>query len=289
MSQPLISVILVNYNSGQALLDCLGDLAREAERAPLEILVVDNASSDGSLGAARQAHPEHVYLENRINLGFARACNQALELAGGDFFMLLNPDTRVEDGAVFALGNYLAEHPRVGALGPKILDPGGEVQLSARSAQGPATLLFHRYSLLTRLFPDNALSRRYLLSDWNHDSHREVDWLSGAALMVRREAVKAAGPMDGGFFLFHEDVDWCKRIKESGFQVVYWPGAAIIHEIGISKDKGSFVLLRIRHRSMIRFVHKHYRGLGPLLMFADMTIGLRFGLMSALKLFRKKS
>ncbi len=289
MSKPLISVILVNYNSGQALLDCLDDLAREADRTPLEILVVDNASSDGSLEKVQKVHPGPAYLKNRANLGFARACNQALARAGGDFFMLLNPDTRVEEGALSALGGYLAGHPRVGALGPRILDPSGQVQLSARSSQGPTTLLFHRYSLLTRIFPGNALSRRYLLSDWDHESEREVDWLSGAALMVRREAVEAAGPLDGGFFLFHEDVDWCKRIKEAGFKVVYWPQATIFHEIGISKDKSSFVLLRIRHRSMIRFVHKHYRGLGPLLMVADLVIGLRFGLMSALKAFRKKS
>lgn len=289
MSNRLITVILVNYNSGEALPLCLGDLAREALNSPLEIIVVDNASQDDSLPRAEAAHPRFLYLKNRLNLGFARACNQGIALAKGDFVMLLNPDTRVSAGALSTLRRYLSDHPEVGAVGPKILDPSGTVQLSARSSQGPAALLFHRYSLITRFSPNNALSRKYLLSDWDHDSEREVDWLSGAALMVRQEAVEAAGPLDGKFFLFHEDVDWCKRIREAGFKVSYCPQATIRHEIGISKDKSSFVLLRIRHRSMIRYVHKHFSGLGPLLVVPDLIIGLRFGLMSVLKLFRKRS
>ncbi len=287
MNKPLVSVVLVNYNSGGALADILGDLAREA--GPLEVLVVDNASSDDSLERARKAHPEAKYIENSFNFGFARGCNMALSRARGRHLMLLNPDTRLEEGAIRTLAAFLEADPRVGAVGPKILDPAGTVQLSARSAQGPEALLFHRYSLLTRFFPDNPLSRRYLLSDWDHDSEREVDWLSGAALMVRREAYQAAGPLDEGFFLFHEDVDWCRRIGEAGYRIAYCPRAVILHEIGISKDKSSFDLLRYRHRSMIRYVHKHYRGLGPLLISADLIIGLRFGLMSALRLFRKKS
>ena len=289
MSRPLISLVLVNYNSGRALAEVLGDLAREAETTPLEVLVVDNASSDNSLALARGVFPGAVFIENRFNLGFARGCNLALARARGEFLMLLNPDTRVEQGALAALASFLTDHPGVGAVGPKILDPDGTTQLSARSAQGPEALLFHRYSLLTRFFPENPVSRRYLLSDWDHGSEREVDWLSGAALMVRREAYEAAGPLDGEFFLFHEDVDWCKRIREAEFGVVYCPRAVIRHEIGISKDKSSYDLLRYRHRSMIRYVHKHYRGLGPLLIAADLVIGLRFGLMSALRPFRKRT
>ncbi len=289
MSDPQISIIVVNYNAGEALTRCRHDLEQEALTTPLEVLVVDNASEDNSLVRALEACPNFRYLRNTRNIGFARACNQAIEKAKGRFIMLLNPDTRVIAGALPDLSRYLDEHPGTGAVGPKILDPKGTIQLSARSAQGPEALLFHRYSLMTRFFPGNVLSRRYLLSDWGHDSEREVDWLSGAALMVRREAIQAAGPLDEGFFLFHEDVDWCKRIREAGYKISYYPGAAIEHEIGISKDKSSFVLLRIRHRSMIRYVHKHYRGLGPFLIAADLVIGLRFGLMSALNLFRKTS
>ena len=287
MSAPLVSIVLVNYNSGGALKNCLDDLAREAGGQSLEVLVVDNASQDSSLETARSAHPGFVYLLNRVNVGFARACNQALALAKGRFLMLLNPDTRLKPGALAELAGYLEERPEVGAVGPKILDPQGTVQYSARSAQGPLALLFNRYSLLTRLWPDNPVSRRYLLSHWDHDSEREVDWLSGAALMVRREAVAAAGLMDEDFFLFHEDVDWCRRIQAAGFRIMFNPAAVVEHRIGISLDKGSIRLLAVRHRSMIHYVHKHHRGLGPLLLLADLAIGWRFGLLATGLLIRK--
>ena len=285
--QPLVSVIVVSYNPGPCLRLCLDDLQEEGLSSPLEVMVLDNASTDGVWEGVAQAHPWAIYHKNSCNLGFARACNQGLTAARGRYLMLLNPDTRLKPGALAELAGYLEERPEVGAVGPKILDPQGTVQYSARSAQGPLALLFNRYSLLTRLWPDNPVSRRYLLSHWDHDSEREVDWLSGAALMVRREAVAAAGLMDEDFFLFHEDVDWCRRIQAAGFRIMFNPAAVVEHRIGISLDKGSIRLLAVRHRSMIHYVHKHHRGLGPLLLLADLAIGWRFGLLATGLLIRK--
>lgn len=282
-----LTVIIVTYNSGPNPGRLLADLAREAEILDLEVMVIDNASTDGFHDTFRAEHPWARFRENACNLGFARACNQGLRQGRGRYLMLLNPDTRVKAGCLRAMVDYLDESPEVGAVGPKILNPDGTIQLSARSKQGPEAFLFNRYSLLTRLWPSNVCSRRYLLSDWDHDSVREVDWLSGAALMVRREAIERAGLMDERFFLFHEDVDWCQRIKAEGLKVVFYDRAEVFHEIGISKNKASLRLLQIRHRSMILYVHKYYRRWGPLLWLADLAIGLRFGLLAASNLFRK--
>ncbi len=284
---PLISVILVNYNQAECLGECLSDLMKEAEQTPLEVMVIDNASTDGSPNEACRAHAWVNFRANPVNLGFARACNQGLREASGGYLMLLNPDTRLKPGALASLARFMAAHPQAGAVGPKILDPDGGVQYSARRVQGPGAFLFNRYSLLTRLWPTNPFSRRYLLSDWDHASPREVDWLSGAALMVRREVLDAVGLMDEAFFLFHEDVDFCQRIKAAGFKVMFCPEAEVIHAVGISKHKGSIRLLRIRHQSMIHYVHKHHRRLGPLLWLADLGIAWRFGLLALGALLRR--
>jgi len=286
---PEVSVVLVSYNCGRDLVVCLDDLAREAERIPLEAIVIDNCSADDSAQACRLNHPWVELIVNRANLGFARAVNQGLKRARGRFFMLLNPDTRLVPGALSEMAAFLGDHPRAGAVGPKILDFDGSIQLSARRTQTPLAFLFNRYSLLTQLWPSNPLSRRYLLSDWDHDSPREVDWLSAAALMVRREAVERAGLMDEGFFLFHEDVDWCRRIGQAGFGIFFWPRAQVVHRIGISKERSSPRLIAIRHRSMIHYVHKHYAGLGPLLWLADLAIALRFGLLAGLGMMRRRN
>ncbi len=278
---PAVSVVVVAYNSGPDLAECLADLRREAESLPLEAIVVDNASSDGSLEPAAAANPEAVVIKNRINLGFAAAANLGFAAAAGRHLMALNPDCRLLPGALSELVEYLDRHPEVGALGPKIYDPDGGVQLSARGPQTPLAFLFNRYSLLTRLWPDNPVSRRYLMSDWDHDRVREVAWLSGAALMLRREVVERIGFFDERFFLFHEDVDLCRRIVQAGFKVVYLPRAEIVHRIGISKRRDSVRLLQIRHRSMIHYIHKHYRRLGPLLWLADLAVAWRFGLTAA--------
>ena len=282
-----VSIVIVSHDSGASLPGLLADLERERELVELEVIVVDNASIDGGLQAAEEAHPWVRPLANRANLGFARASNQGLRLAAGRYLMILNPDIRLRPGSIKTLAGFMDQNPDLGAVGPRIVDPDGEVQYSARSAQGPANFLFNRYSLLTRLWPDNPVSRRYLLADWDHDTCRRVDWLSGAALMVRREVVERVGLLDEAFFLFHEDVDWCKRIGQGGFEIVFCPLAQVSHEIGISKERGSVRLIQIRHQSMIHYVHKHYRRLGPLLWLADLAIGLRFGWQAAMSLIRR--
>lgn len=275
---PVVSVIIVAYNSGDDLTACLGDVRRQAKSLPLEAIVVDNASTDGAPQAARAAYPETTLIESRVNLGFGRGINRAFAQSSGQYVMLLNPDCRLGPEALAKLAEYLGDNPQVGIVGPRIRDFDGSVQFSARGKQGPLAFLFHRSSLLTRLWPDNPVSRRYLLSGWDHDAPAEVAWLSGAAMMLPRRVMESLKGFDERFFLFQEDVDLCRRAAEAGYRVVYWPGAEVRHRIGISQSRDSVRLLAVRHRSMMHYLRKYYAWLGPGLWLADLLIGWRFGL-----------
>ena len=185
-----LTIVIVNYNAGPALTDCLDSLYREMDAGlNLEVRLVDNASTDGSLARAAAGRPWVKVTANHYNFGFARAVNQALREATGRYWMLLNPDTGVKPGALPKLIAFAEDHPTAGAIGPRIIDPDGRIQYSARTAQGPEAFLFNRYSLMTRLWPDNPVSRRYLMSDWDHDQ------VAGGGLAVRGGP---AGPARGG-------------------------------------------------------------------------------------------
>ena len=139
---------------------------------------------------------------------------------------------------------------------------------------------------MTQLFPRNRFSRDYLLTDWDHSSMREVDWLSGACLMVRRAAVERVGPMDEFFFMFNEDVDWCRRFKLAGWKVVYEPAACVVHHIGSSRKRVAPRVILERHRGMIHYFHKHHPVPAPLAWLVDVVLLLRAGLMVAANALR---
>ncbi len=263
MGSPVLSITIVNFNKGSFLLACLDSLYKTAGDISLEVIVVDNNSSDGTGEILPTLYPGVRLILNSANLGFARATNQALALARGSFILLLNPDTVVMEGALQTLVDFLKANPGVGAVGPQMVGPDGAIQLSCRRFPGYSTALFGHYSLLTRWFPRNRFSRRYLLSDWDHAETREVDWISGACLMTRREVLERVGFLDEQFFLFNEDVDWCKRVREAGWKVVYLPAARVVHYIGASKDKIPSALVIARHRGMVHYYLKHLSR-GPL-------------------------
>ena len=188
-----LSVVVVNWNAGLALGECLDALfASEPTGAPLEVFVVDNASTDGSPARALRGHSGVRLIQNRDNASFARAANQALREAGGELTLLLNPDVVLAPTALPRLADFLTDHAEAAAAGPKLLNPDGSLQGSARRDPSPWTGLFGRTTLLTRLFPGNPLSRRELPAlGQQGDAPLEVDWVSGACLMVRRAALCA--------------------------------------------------------------------------------------------------
>lgn len=254
----LLSTVTVGYFSREPLLQCLEGLMAETAGLEAETVVVDNASTDGTLEAVARAFPRVRSIANTENVGYARAVNQGIAATTGEFVIVMNPDCTIRAGAVSTLIGYLREHPRTGVAGPKLVNTDGSLEFSARGFPDHFTFLFNRYSLLTRLFPNNRHTRRYLLSDWDHASARDVDWLSGAFLMVRRAAIDQVGGMDEAFFMFNEDVDWCRRLKHAAWAVSYVPEAVVVHHMGASRSKVSNQVILERHRGMIHYFHKHH-------------------------------
>lgn len=285
-----LSVILVSYRSPALLLAGLRALRADAGAAgiALDVVVVDNDSRDGTLERLAREAPEARVIANHENTGYARAVNQGLAATGGEFALIMNPDCEVHPGALRALLDHAAARPRAGLVGPRIVNPDGSLEYSARSFPDPFAFLFNRYSLLTRLFPRNPWSRRYLLTDWDHASARTVDWVSGACLLARRAAVAEVGGMDEAFFMFNEDVDWCRRMGQAGWSVDYEPAATVTHHVGASRSRVAARVVWSRHLGMIHYFRKHHPA-SPLLAWpAAALILLRGALMVAANALRPR-
>ena len=282
-----LSTIIVNYRSRDALRACLNTLAAAAPGLAVQTVVVDNDSRDGTLQMLESEFPAAIRIANAANVGYARAVNQGLRVATAPFVLIMNPDCELKPAAARRLVEFLESHPRAAIAAPRILNPDGSLEFSARSFPGPWTFLFNRYSLLTRLFPRNRWSRRYLLSDWDHASIREVDWVSGACLVARRAAIDPVGGMDEAFFMFNEDVDWCRRMKDAGWSVTYVPDAVCVHHIGASRRRTAARVILARHRGMIHYFHKHHAAAAPVSWLADGLIMARAWLMVAANLLKR--
>lgn len=224
----MLTVVIVSHNTRDLLRECLRSLAAAGDRAPLRIMVVDNASHDGSPEMVRGEFPAVELVGNSENVGYSRAVNQALRVAGGPFGLVLNPDIRVRPGSLDRLVTFMEEHPRAGVAGGKLFNPDGSLQHSCRTFYTFRTLLYRR-TVLGKLFPRSRVIRDHLMADWDHAAPREVDWVLGACMMVRREAIQDVGLMDERFFLYFEDVDWCYRMNRRGWQVWYVPDAVMVH------------------------------------------------------------
>ncbi len=275
----LLSAVVVHYQSLETLPRCLSALAADTVGLEAETVVVDNDSRDGLAAVLARDFPAVRFITNSGNLGYARAVNQGIAAISGEFVLVMNPDCFLAPGAVRTLIEYLRAHPRAAVAGPQLRNADGTIEYSARSFPDPFTFLFNRYSLFTRLFPGNPWSRRYLLSDWDRASAREVDWVSGACMMVRREAIQVVGGMDEGFFMFNEDVDWCRRMKQAGWTVACAPEARAVHEVGASKRRVTPKVIVERHRGMIHYFHKHHPTNPVVALLADALILLRAGVM----------
>jgi GT2 family glycosyltransferase len=276
-----VSIVIVNYRSFDPLLECLASLTADRAALTTELIVVDNDAAEQAGPRLAERHPDARFIQNRENVGFARAVNQGIAAARGSAILLLNPDCEVRPGALRTLVDALRQRPATAIAAPRILNPDGSLEYSARAFPDHLTFLFNRYSLLTRLFPGNRFSRRYLLTDWDHASVRDVDWVSGACMLVRREAIERVGPMDEAFFMFNEDVDWCRRMKDGGWAVTYVPDAVVVHHIGASRRRVSSKVILERHRGMIHYFHKHHRANPVLGAAADAAIMARAAIMVA--------
>jgi hypothetical protein len=255
-----LSVVVVSFNGRDYLRRCLASLLGHTKGVSCEVIVVDNASWDGSAQMVEAEFPQVALIRLPVNVGFAAGCNRGIERAAGEFVLLLNPDTELAEDALSPMVAYCRQNPSVGLLGPKLLNSDGSLQLSCRRFPSHMTSLFNRQSILTRLFPGNPFSRRYLMTDWAHDRIEPVDWLSGACVMLRREMVERIGAMDEGYFMYIEDVDLCYRAHQAGYEVVYFPQVAVTHHIGRSTETMPNRSIVQWHRSMWRYYRKHMRG-----------------------------
>ena len=223
-----LAVIIVHYNTSEDLARLLASLAENPPACPHRVIVVDNASQDADLPAVVERFPDCAWVMNAENVGYARGCNIGLAQVDAAYALILNPDIVVEPGALDRLIAYAEDHPRAGLVGPQLLNEDGSVQDSCRRFYTFRTLLMRR-TFLGKLFPDSRTVAHHLMRDFDHASNRPVDWVLGGCLLARREAVAAVGPMDERFFLYFEDVDWCYRMWEAGWEVHFLPEVRLVH------------------------------------------------------------
>ncbi len=255
---PDISIVITSYNSGDLVGNCIESIAKNIKQHSCEIVVVDDASVDGSADMVRDKYPQVKLIINDINQGYVRSNNAGMSSAGGRYVMSLNSDTVVLDGSVDKIIRFMDEHPDAGAVGPKLLNSDGSIQLQARRGfPTPVNSLLY-FSGLSRLFPKSRLFGGYLLTYLDDKSAAEVDSLCGAAMVVRREVIDKVGLMDESYFMYGDDLDWCYRIKQAGWKVYYLPEAEVIHYGGRGGSRRrSFRNIFEFHRAMAVFYGKH--------------------------------
>jgi GT2 family glycosyltransferase len=249
-----MAVAIVNHNTRDHLRACLESLRPEA---PAEVVVVDNASDDGSAAMVQAEFPEVWLLANDANRGYGAAANQALGLCEAPAVLLLNSDTRLRPGALAALAGYMAEHPEVAVAGPRLVNPDGSLQPSTYPAPTPLHV-FLEESTLGRLVGRLPPLRERYLRTWSHSRPRAVPWLLGAALALRRDAFRASGGFDPSFFMYLEEVDLCARLRAAGWQVHFVPAAEIVHTGGASTRQYRRQMAVQYFSSLAHFYRRHY-------------------------------
>lgn len=249
-----LAVVIVNFNTGEYLERCLASLATHRGDLAVDVLVIDNASSDGSHLAAIAQHPWARLIENPENVYLSPAWNQGLRETSAPYVLLLNPDAEWWTGTLADLVAVARSNPRAGIVGPRVLNPDGTVYASGRSF--PSLVDATGHAFLGTVRPNNPFSSRYRLGGWDRTTERTVDWVSGCAMLLPRTALDAVGTFDEGFPLYGEELDMATRLRDEGWTVLYAPVAEVIHEIGVSTGRSRRMLL-MHSDSVFRYYRKH--------------------------------
>ncbi len=277
-----ISVVIVNYNAGLLLASCVGTALSQTN----EVLVIDNASTDLSIDSCEKQfidEPRLLIIRNNSNMGFAAACNTGFSQAKGEFVLFLNPDCHLDDRAVFKLLRVLQSDVAVGMVGGLLVNPDGTEQGAGRRAiPTPWRSLVHAFGLhrFTHRWP-NLFFDFHLHKQPLPDQPIEVEAISGACMLVKREAIEDVGLWDEGYFLHCEDLDWCMRFRQRGWKIMFVPNAKIVHQKGAcSRSRPIFVEWH-KHKGMMRFYRKFFRGQYPGVLMWLVAVGVwsRFGVM----------
>ena len=264
-----LSIVIVSWNVRELLRQCLlsvnsnqnsseASSIQSGRQLKTEIIVVDNASTDGTVEMVRSEFPDVRVIANSENVGFTRGNYQALAQARGRYLFLLNPDTKLHPGALHTLLDYMDAHPRVGIAGPRLFYGDGTTQSSRRRFPNLATA-FLESTKLQQWFPHNRILSRYYMLDTSDDATQSVDWVNGSAMFVRRELYEQIGGLDETFFMYSEELDWCYRAKQAGWEEIYLPTAQITHYEGKSSEQVVAQRDIYFHSSKVHFFRK-YRG-----------------------------
>lgn len=254
-----LSVCIVNWNTRNHLKACLESLYAHADALELQVIVVDNASSDSSAAMVRESFPQVQLIANEDNEGYARGNNQALMQVSAEYALLLNPDTRVQEKTLRELLACVERHPRAGGVAPKLVYPDGRLQYSCRSFPTP-DVVFYEVTGLSRLAPRSRRFGKYRMTWWDYNDERPVDQPMASALLLRMAALREVGLFDEAFPIFFNDVDLCKRLWDAGWEIWFTPRAVMTHFHGASTQQVRRAMIVQSHDSWVRFYEKHYRG-----------------------------
>ncbi|MGH9028126.1 MAG: glycosyltransferase family 2 protein, partial [Acidimicrobiales bacterium] len=279
MSSP--AAVVVNHDAGDALKECIASLRAEGVT---ELVVVDNASSDGSADSLLASEPDVDVVRSPVNLGYGAGANRGLALLRSEFVLVSNPDVAVHQGAVSVLREALQADPALAIVGPRIEEPDGKRYPSAR--RFPSLVVAAGHAVLAPLAPRNRFTRRYRMEDLDPRVTSEVDWVSGACFMARARALDELRGFDEAYFMYAEDVDLCWRARRAGWAVAYVPGASVTHLQGVSTSKHPFRMEVEHHRSAFRFARRSARGWRrATLPLVGVVLGVRLGAVCAVKAF----
>ncbi len=253
-----LSVIIVNYNVKFFLEQCLKSVYNAGKGIEMEVFVVDNNSVDGSVAMIRDKFPETILISNRENLGFSKANNQAIRQANGEYILLLNPDTIVEDDTFRKVVDFMDTTPDAGALGVRMIDGQGVFLPESKRGLPTPAIAFYKISGLAALFPRSRTFGRYHLGFLDQNKIHQVEILSGAFMLLRKSVLDITGPLDETFFMYGEDIDLSWRIIQAGFKNYYFPETRIIHYKGESTKKSSINYVFIFYNAMVIFARKHF-------------------------------
>ncbi|MDQ1431565.1 MAG: N-acetylglucosaminyl-diphospho-decaprenol L-rhamnosyltransferase [Actinomycetota bacterium] len=270
IAEPRWAAVVVNYESGPLLLACVESLLADTSAGAPEVVVVDNGSRDGSIAVLREARPAVRVIEPGRNLGYAAAANRGTAVTTAPVIVVCNPDLEVLPGTAAAMWARFAAEPDLAAVGPALRNPDGSRYPSARTH--PAVLDAIGHAVVGRVRPRNRFTRKYRQLDVDWTRSRDVDWLSGAMLFLRRAAVDSVGGWDEHYFMYMEDVDLCWRLRRLGWRIAYEPAGEATHVQGASTAHRPYRMIVEHHRSAYRFAHRRWRGarrvlLGPAAVF----------------------
>ena len=275
---PRLAVVILNYNRADLLADCLESIYAAPTRCNLEVWVVDNASSDGSPALVRERFPQTRLIVSPTNGGFSHGNNLAvgslMTARSADYILLLNNDTVVPPGTLDGLVDYLETHPEVGVVGPKLVLPDGSLDLACRRSFPTPEVSFYRMSGLARLFPRSPRFARYNLTYLDPEQETEVDAVVGACMLLRASVIAEVGLLDEQFFMYGEDLDWCYRIKQYGWRIVYYPRVIVHHYKRASSTRRAIPSIRAFYDAMRLFHRKHYAATTLLPLNALIELGI---------------